>query len=275
MKTCVIEWRTKEAMSGNPFFPLDEISIEPDSTEMMMFPQVDKAIYDRRKKAAGTVVEYKEMRMRYSCAIKEVRTKFDVLNSEFNVRYRRNPITAISSRLKSSSSIMRKLASKGLDFTLENVENNLYDVAGIRVVCSYVDDIYVLAQALAKQDDITVIKEKDYIRNPKPNGYRSYHMIVSVPVFFSDQTKDMAVEVQIRTIAMDFWASLEHQLKYKQEVPNQRKIVEQLTDCAERIAAVDEQMRQVRKQIELSEDLPTEEEILMEKLSRIDIAISE
>ena len=262
-------------MSGNPFFPLDEMSAESNNTEMMIFPQVDRAIYDQRKRVAGTVIDYKEMRMRYSCAIKEVRTKFDVLNSEFNVRYRRNPITSISSRLKSSSSIMNKLARKGLDFTLENVENNLYDVAGIRVVCSYVDDIYVLAQALAKQDDITVIKEKDYIKNPKPNGYRSYHMIVSVPVFFSDQTKDRAVEVQIRTIAMDFWASLEHQLKYKQDVPNQREIVEQLTDCAERIAAVDEQMRQVRAKIELSEDMPTEEEILMEKLSRIDIAINE
>ncbi len=262
-------------MSGNPFFPLDEMSAESNNTEMMIFPQVDRAIYDQRKRVAGTVIDYKEMRMRYSCAIKEVRTKFDVLNSEFNVRYRRNPITSISSRLKSSSSIMNKLARKGLDFTLENVENNLYDVAGIRVVCSYVDDIYVLAQALAKQDDITVIKEKDYIKNPKPNGYRSYHMIVSVPVFFSDQTKDMAVEMQIRTIAMDFWASLEHQLKYKQDVPNQREIVEQLTDCAERIAAVDEQMRQVRAKIELSEDMPTEEEILLEKLSRIDIAINE
>ena len=262
-------------MSGNPFFPLDEMSAESNNTEMMIFPQVDRAIYDQRKRVAGTVIDYKEMRMRYSCAIKEVRTKFDVLNSEFNVRYRRNPITSISSRLKSSSSIMNKLARKGLDFTLENVENNLYDVAGIRVVCSYVDDIYVLAQALAKQDDITVIKEKDYIKNPKPNGYRSYHMIVSVPVFFSDRTNNMAVEVQIRTIAMDFWASLEHQLKYKQDVPNQREIVEQLTDCAERIAAVDEQMRQVRAKIELSEDMPTEEEILMEKLSRIDIAINE
>ena len=262
-------------MSGNPFFPLDEMSAESNNTEMMVFPQVDRAIYDQRRKVAGTVIDYKEMRMRYSCAIKEVRTKFDVLNSEFNVRYRRNPITSINSRLKSSSSIMNKLARKGLDFTLENVENNLYDVAGIRVVCSYVDDIYVLAQALTKQDDITVIKEKDYIRNPKPNGYRSYHMIVSVPVFFSDQTKDMAVEVQIRTIAMDFWASLEHQLKYKQDIPNQREIVEQLTECAEKIAAVDEQMRQVRKQIELSEDMPTEEEVLMEKLSRIDIAINE
>ena len=262
-------------MTGNPFFPLDEMSTGSNNTEMMVYPQVDKAIFDKQIKLAGTVVDYREMRMRYSCAIKEVRTKFDVLNSEFNVRYQRNPITSISSRLKSSSSIMEKLARKGLDFTVDNVEATLYDVAGIRVVCSYVDDIYVLAHALAKQDDITVIKEKDYIKHPKANGYRSYHMIVSVPVFFSDETKDMAVEVQIRTIAMDFWASLEHQLKYKQEVPNQQEIVSQLTDCAERIAEIDRQMYQVRQQIELSEDKPTEEEILLEKLRRIDIATSE
>ena len=262
-------------MTGNPFFPLDEMSTGSNNTEMMVYPQVDKAIFDKQIKLAGTVVDYREMRMRYSCAIKEIRTKFDVLNSEFNVRYQRNPITSISSRLKSSSSIMEKLARKGLDFTVDNVEATLYDVAGIRVVCSYVDDIYVLAHALAKQDDITVIKEKDYIKHPKANGYRSYHMIVSVPVFFSDETKDMAVEVQIRTIAMDFWASLEHQLKYKQEVPNQQEIVSQLTDCAERIAEIDRQMYQVRQQIELSEDKPTEEEILLEKLRRIDIATSE
>lgn len=262
-------------MNANPFFPLDEVGAGSDDTEMMVFPHVDSSIYERRRQIAGTVVDYKEMRMRYSCAIKEVRTKFDVLNSEFNVRYQRNPITSISSRLKSSASIMRKLERKNLGFTLENVENNLYDVAGIRVVCSYVDDIYMLAQALAKQDDITVIKEKDYIKNPKPNGYRSYHMIVSVPVFFSDRTKNMAVEVQIRTIAMDFWASLEHQLKYKQEVPNQMDIVRQLSECAEQIASVDKKMWRVRQQIELSEDIPTEEEILLEKLSRIDIAISE
>ena len=262
-------------MSGNPFFPLDEMSAGSNNTEMMIYPQVDKAIFDKQLKLAGTVVDYREMRMRYSCAIKEVRTKFDVLNSEFNVRYQRNPITAISSRLKSSSSIMEKLARKGLDFTVDNVEATLYDVAGIRVVCSYVDDIYVLAHALAKQDDITIIKEKDYIKHPKANGYRSYHMIVSVPVFFSDETKEMAVEVQIRNIAMDFWASLEHQLKYKQEVPNQQEIVSQLTDCAERIAEIDRQMYRVRQQIEQSEDKPTEEEILMEKLRRIDIATSE
>lgn len=262
-------------MNPNPFFPLDEMGLDTEENQMMVIPKVDKEIYEQRRKMAGTMVDYKEMRMRYSCAIKEVRTKFDVLNSEFNVRYQRNPITSINSRLKSSTSIMEKLNRKGLSFTVENVEKNLYDVAGIRVVCSYVDDIYVLAEALAQQDDITVIRRKDYIRNPKPNGYRSYHMIVSVPVFFSDQTREMAVEVQIRTIAMDFWASLEHQLKYKQEVPNQAEIVKSLTACAEQIALIDEQMWQVRQQIERSEDLPTEEEILLEKLRKIDIAVSE
>lgn len=262
-------------MSPNPFFPLEEMGFDPEENQMMVIPKVDQEIYEQRRKMAGTMVDYKEMRMRYSCAIKEVRTKFDVLNSEFNVRYQRNPITSINSRLKSSTSIREKLSRKGLPFTIENVEDNLYDVAGIRVVCSYVDDIYVLAEALAQQDDITVIRRKDYIRNPKPNGYRSYHMIVSVPVFFSDQTREMAVEVQIRTIAMDFWASLEHQLKYKQEVPNQAEIVRSLTACAEQIAVIDEQMWQVRQQIEQSEDLPTEEEILMEKLRKIDIAVGE
>ncbi len=262
-------------MSANPFFPLDEMGFDAEENDRMMIPNVDKGIFEQRRKMVGTMVDYKEMRMRYSCAIKEVRTKFDVLNSEFNVRYQRNPITSINSRLKSSASIMEKLSRKGFSFTVENVEKNLFDVAGIRVVCSYVDDIYVLAEALAQQDDITVIRRKDYIRNPKPNGYRSYHMIVSVPVFFSDQTREMAVEVQIRTIAMDFWASLEHQLKYKQEVPDQEEIVRNLTECAEQIALIDEQMWRVRRKIESSEDLPTEEEVLLEKLRKIDIAVGE
>lgn len=241
-------------MTANPFFPLDEMSAESDHTEMMIYPQVDQSIYERRRQMVDTVVDYKEMRMRYSCAIKEVRTKFDVLNSEFNVRYQRNPITSISSRLKSSTSIMRKLESKKLRFTLENVEKNLFDVAGIRVVCSYVDDIYMLAKALAKQDDITVLKEKDYIKNPKPNGYRSYHMIVSVPVFFSDRTKNMAVEVQIRTIAMDFWASLEHKLKYKKKVADTGEIEEQLKKCADSIEDLDYQMQKIRDKIEHGQD---------------------
>ena len=167
---------------------------------------------------------------------------------------------------------MEKLARLDVPFSVDNVNEHLHDVAGIRVICSYVDDIYRLAHALAKQDDITVLNFKDYIKNPKPNGYRSYHMIVSVPVFFSDQTPEMKVEVQIRTIAMDFWASLEHQLKYKKQVPDQKEIVDQLTKCATQIAEVDATMYELRKRIELAEDEPTEEDLLLEKLRKIDLA---
>ncbi len=166
---------------------------------------------------------------------------------------------------------MEKLHKLNMSFSVDHVNENLHDVAGIRVICHYIDDIYRLAQALAKQDDITVLNFKDYIKNPKPNGYRSYHMIVSVPVFFSDQTREMKVEVQIRTIAMDFWASLEHQLKYKKELPDQQHIVEKLTQCATQIAEVDAQMLEIRQQIEQAEDEPTEEDLLFEKLRRIDM----
>ena len=261
-----------ERQMNNDFLPINEDRTGTADNQLLMVPFVDNGIFDQAKKMAGTVVEYRELRMMYSCAIKEVRTKFDVLNSEFNVRYQRNPISSITSRLKSSTSIMEKLARLNVPFSVDNVNEHLHDVAGIRVICSYVDDIYRLAHALAKQDDITVLNFKDYIKNPKPNGYRSYHMIVSVPVFFSDQTRDMKVEVQIRTIAMDFWASLEHQLKYKKEVPDQQEIVDQLTVCATQIAQVDEKMYELRKRIELAEDEPTEEDLLLEKLRRIDLA---
>lgn len=257
---------------NNDFLPIDEDKTGTADNQLLMVPFVDHGIFDQARKMAGTVVDYRELRMMYSCAIKEVRTKFDVLNSEFNVRYQRNPIASITSRLKSSTSIMEKLARQGVPFSVDNVNEHLHDVAGIRVICSYVDDIYRLAEALAKQDDITVLNFKDYIKNPKPNGYRSYHMIVSVPVFFSDQTREMKVEVQIRTIAMDFWASLEHQLKYKKEIPEQQEVVRQLTQCAKQIAEVDAQMYEIRKRIEQAEDAPTEEDLLLEKLRKIDLA---
>ena len=250
---------------NNDFLPINEDHTGTADNQLLMVPFVDNGIFDKAKKMAGTVVEYRELRMMYSCAIKEVRTKF-------NVRYQRNPIASITSRLKSSTSIMEKLARLDVPFSVDNVNEHLHDVAGIRVICSYVDDIYRLAHALAKQDDITVLNFKDYIKNPKPNGYRSYHMIVSVPVFFSDQTREMKVEVQIRTIAMDFWASLEHQLKYKKQVPDQKEIVDQLTKCATQIAEVDATMYELRKRIELAEDEPTEEDLLLEKLRKIDLA---
>ena len=229
-------------------------------------------VMDQTKRMMGTLVEYKELMMMYTCAMKEIRTKFEVLNTEFNIRYQRNPISSITTRLKRTSSIAEKMERKHLEFSPESLEKNLNDVAGVRVICSYIDDIYTIADALLQQDDITLIARKDYIAAPKPNGYRSLHLIVSVPVFFYNQKKEMKVEVQIRTIAMDFWASLEHQLKYKQEVPNQREIVRQLKECADQISATDQKMLKIRTQMEAA-DVQTEEDILYEKMGRLDMPI--
>ena len=170
-----------------------------------------------------------------------------------------------------NASILEKLERHDLPFSLNSIVEHINDVAGIRVICSYIDDIYTIADALLRQDDVTLIDRKDYIANPKPNGYRSLHLIVSIPVFFADQKKEVRVEVQIRTIAMDFWASLEHQLKYKQEIPNQQEIIAQLKECADVINDTDEKMLGLRQQIETAADAPSEEEVLFEKLSRLDI----
>ena len=225
------------------------------------------------KRMLETAVEYKELRMMYACAIKEVQTKFEVLETEFKVRYQRNPISSIQTRLKSSSSIIEKMIRKGIPFSMENLEEQIQDLAGIRVICSYVDDIYALANALTSQDDITLLEEKDYIRNPKPNGYRSLHLIVSVPVFFSQQKRQIKVEVQIRTIAMDFWASLEHQMKYKREIPDQQHIVAQLKSCADDIARVDQEMMNIRLRLEASADEPSEDDLLIARLKKLDTPI--
>ena len=232
------------------------------------------AVLDKSKEIMGTMVLYKELMMMYTCAIKEVRTKFEVLNTEFNVRYSRNPINFINTRLKRTSSVLEKLERKNAPFTVESIEKNINDIAGIRVICSYIDDIYFIADALTKQDDIKLIDKKDYIANPKPNGYRSLHLIVSVPVFFAEQTRNMKVEVQIRTIAMDFWASLEHQLKYKHSIENQEEIVEQLHKCAETITDTDKKMLEIRRMIEKNGGDVTPDDELFEKIRKIDISIN-
>ena len=194
--------------------------------------------------------QFQQVMMMYTCAIREVKTKLEVLNDELSVRNQRNPIEMIKSRVKKPMSIVEKLQRKGLPISLETMVDNLDDVASIRVICSFVDDIYDVANMLTCQDDIKVIAVKDYIKNPKPNGYRSYHMIVEIPVFFSDRKKPMRVEVQIRTIAMDFWASLDHLLKYKKEVINEAEIGEELRQCAETIAQTDQKMYEIRQKIE-------------------------
>ena len=217
------------------------------------------------------VLDYKDLMMGYACAIKEINTKFEVLDTEFEVRYKRNPISSIETRLKSQTSILEKMARLGIAPSRENIENNLNDIAGIRVICSYIDDIYFLADALTKQDDIKLIKRKDYISNPKPNGYRSLHLIVSVPIFFAESSKEVKAEVQIRTIAMDFWASLEHQIKYKKNVKNADKVIARLKECADEIAHVDETMQQIRVEMDKIQENTTDAETLYEKLKKIDI----
>ena len=201
------------------------------------------------KQLLETAVDYKELRMMYACAIKEVQTKFEVLETEFKVRYQRNPISSIQTRLKSSSSIIEKMIRKGIPFSMENLEAQIHDLAGIRVICSYVDDIYALADALTSQDDITLVEKKDYIKHPKPNGYRSLHLIVSVPVFFSRQKRQIKVEVQIRTIAMDFWASLEHKIHYKFEGNAPEHIKEELVECAHMVSDLDARMLSLNEEI--------------------------
>ena len=199
---------------------------------------------------AGQLREFQELMMMYNCAIREVRTKLDVLNDEMAVCSPHNPIEMIKSRVKKPRSIVEKLQRRGYPISVDSVLDNLHEVAGVRVICSFIDDIYKIAAILGAQDDVTVLEIKDYIKNPKPNGYRSYHMIVEIPVFFSDRKQPMKVEVQIRTIAMDFWASLEHQMKYKKDVPGSEDLVNRLSQIADRINQTDMEMQEIREEIQ-------------------------
>ena len=193
--------------------------------------------------------QYREMMQLYDGAIREVRTKLEVLKGEFGVRYARNPIHSIESRLKSAESIVDKLRRKGVEPTLEAAEEYLTDIAGVRVVCSFVDDIYRVADLLTRQRDVELVETADYIKNPKPSGYRSLHLIIRIPVFLSSHTEIVPVEVQIRTLAMDFWATLEHQLRYKSDQETTRALRKRLCRCADISAALDEEMQQISREI--------------------------
>ena len=205
----------------------------------------------------GEAIEFRNEMMKYSCAIRELKTKLEVLNDELSVRNQRNPIEMIKSRVKRPESIFGKLRRRGLPLTVESMTQNLDDIAGVRVICSFIDDIYDVSRMLARQDDVRVVAIKDYIRSPKVNGYRSYHMIVEVPVFFSNCKQYIRAEVQMRTIAMDFWASLDHQLKYKKEMTEEEaaEIGEDLRKCAEVIAGTDWKMLEIRRKIEDREQM--------------------
>ena len=199
----------------------------------------------RNTEPMNTLIAY------YRCAIMEVETKFKVLNEQFSLEYDRNPIEGIKSRIKSMESLAKKVKSKNIPITVASIEEHINDVAGLRIICSFPEDIYMLADCLLRQDDITLIERKDYIANPKPSGYRSLHLIVSVPIFLQNEKRNMKVEVQLRTIAMDFWASLEHKMRYKKEIPDEvaGELADQLKECAEQSAMLDRKMQEIRDRI--------------------------
>ena len=193
--------------------------------------------------------EYQAMRHLYNGAIREITTKLENLDDEFSTRYAHNPIHHMESRLKSLKSIVGKLQRKGLPLTLASAQEELFDIAGVRVICNYIDDIYDLANMLCNQGDVAVLRRRDYIQEPKPNGYRSLHLTVRIPVFLSTGSVGVPVEIQIRTIAMDFWASLEHQLRYKAEHTVPPSLRAQLKACAEESAALDLRMQAIYRQL--------------------------
>ena len=205
---------------------------------------------ENRIERDGEVDSWKEAMLDYNSALKQIETKLSILNDEFQHIHRYNPIEHIKARIKTPESIVKKLKRYGLEFTLDNMEQAVNDIAGVRITCSFTSDIFRLADMIRDQKDIKVISTKDYITSPKPSGYRSYHMIISVPVYFSDRIKDVKVEIQIRTVAMDFWASLEHKINYKFEGNVPEHIITELYDCAKMVSDLDAQMLALNEEIQ-------------------------
>ncbi len=225
-------------------------STDRQNFEQMLISRLSKS--DVRTWVQRYAQPYKELMAYYRCAMMEVATKFNVLNEELSLQYDRNPIENVKTRLKSLDSIMEKASRKGIPISIESIERNINDIAGVRVICSYPSDIYKLADSFAKQDDIHIVECKDYINNPKPNGYRSLHLIVETPIFLHDTKRTMKVEVQFRTISMDWWASLEHKISYKKDIPDdvRTEITKELLECATLGASLDERMEKIQQQVE-------------------------
>ena len=204
-----------------------------------------------REWMSRNALPYRELMAYYKCAMMNIDTKFKVLNEELSLKYDRNPIERVESRLKSPESLFDKLTRRELPMSAESIEKNIFDIAGVRVICSYPSDIYKLADALLKQDDVKLIEKKDYIANPKPNGYRSLHLIIETPIFLHDCKKMMKVEVQFRTISMDWWASLEHKIRYKKNIPQDvaDQIWNDLFRCAEDSAELDKRMESIQNKV--------------------------
>ncbi len=197
------------------------------------------------------VDDFFTVQCRYQAAIREVQTKLEILDDEFQMKHKRNPIHHMQSRMKSIQSMMEKLARRNAPRSISSAVENLTDIAGIRVICSYLQDVYTVAELLTQQDDIHVIRVRDYIKNPKENGYRSLHLVVEIPVFLSEGRVMVPVEVQIRTIAMDFWASLEHSLRYKAQGQVPEDISQELIQTASDIALLDQRMQTIHDKVDL------------------------
>ena len=195
-----------------------------------------------RESKNNEVQTWNEVTLVYNSALKQINTKLEILNDEFQHVHKYNPIEHIKSRLKTPESIVKKLRKYGVDSTIENMVVYVNDIAGIRIICSFTDDIYQIADMLSKQEDIKVMEVRDYIKNPKPSGYMSYHMLVTIPVYLSDRIVETKVEIQIRTVAMDFWASLEHKINYKFEGNAPEHIKNELVECAQMVAKLDNRM---------------------------------
>lgn len=195
------------------------------------------------------MLEYRKIKLLYRSALKEIETKLEILNDEFKLVHQYNPIEHIESRLKTDESITRKLIRKGKEITVENIQKYIDDIAGVRVICSFTPDIYRIVDMISSQDDIEVLKTKDYMLNPKVNGYRSYHLIVRVPIFLSDRVVPTKVEIQIRTVAMDFWASLEHKIYYKYEGNTPEYIKKELKECADLVTFLDSKMLAINEEV--------------------------
>lgn len=191
---------------------------------------------------------YRRLMTYYECAVMEVETKFRVLDAEYGLQHDRNPIESIKTRLKSPESLAKKLARKGFPLSVESIEENIYDVAGVRVVCTFLDDLYTLADALLAQDDVALVERRDYVAEPKASGYRSLHLIIETPIFLESEKRLMKVEVQLRTISMNFWASLEHQLRYKKNLADEDAgaLENELIELAESAADLDARMQALR-----------------------------
>ncbi len=193
--------------------------------------------------------DFMQMSFVYDSAMGIMKTRLDVLQREYSLAHGYNPIHSVESRLKKPMSIAKKLRRKNLEISIDAIRRNLKDVAGMRVICNYKDDVYTIADVLKRQLDVSVVEEKDYIKNPKENGYRSYHLVLTVPVYFSNRTENVPIEIQIRTIAMDFWASLEHKLRYKKDKQMSFDLQERLKNCAEITDKLDEEMQNINRLI--------------------------